>query len=91
MEKIEVENFTNEEINSTSRSAIVIYRAKVDDKQKQITAQNPDYVSIISLFDATSILAGTTTFIWKLCILLAIAVVTYTIGIFKFDKKDLPL
>lgn len=50
-----------------------------------------NYVSIISLFDATSILAGTTTFIWKLCILLAIAVVTYTIGIFKFDKKDLSL
>ena len=50
-----------------------------------------NYISIITLFDATSILAGTTTFIWKLAILVAIAVVCYTISIIKFDKKDLPL
>ena len=50
-----------------------------------------NYVSIISLFDATSILAGSLTYLWKLAILLVIAIVTYTIGVFKFDKKDLPL
>ena len=50
-----------------------------------------NYTSIITLFDATSIIAGTTTFIWKLAILVAIAVVCYTISIIKFDKKDLPL
>lgn len=50
-----------------------------------------NYVSIISLFDATSILAGTTTFIWKLAILAVIAIITYVIGSIKFEKKDLPL
>ena len=50
-----------------------------------------NFVSIISLFDAISILGNTTTFIWKLAILVGIAIITYTIGIFKFDKKDLPL
>lgn len=50
-----------------------------------------NYVSIISLFDAISILESTTTFIWKFAILLAIGLITYTISVFKFDKKDLPL
>ena len=50
-----------------------------------------NYVSIITLFDATSILGGTLTYLWKLAILIVIAIVTYTIGIYKFDKKDLPL
>ena len=50
-----------------------------------------NYVSIITLFDVPSILSGTTTFIWKLAILLAIGVVCYVVAIKKFDKKDLPL
>lgn len=50
-----------------------------------------NYVSIISLFDATSILAGSLTFLWKFAILIVIGIVCYTIGIVKFDKKDLPL
>ena len=50
-----------------------------------------NYVSIISLFDAISILDGTLTFLWKFAILIAIGIITYTIGVFKFDKKDLPL
>lgn len=50
-----------------------------------------NYLSIISLFDTVSILGGTLGYLWKLGILLAVGVVTFIIGIFSFDKKDLPL
>ncbi len=50
-----------------------------------------NYVSIITLFDATSILGGTLTYLWKFAILLVIGIVTYTVGIIKFNKKDLQL
>ncbi|HEY8443444.1 MAG TPA: ABC transporter permease subunit [Clostridia bacterium] len=50
-----------------------------------------NYVSVISLFDAISIMGGTLTFLWKFAILLAIGAAAYAIGIIKFDKKDLPL
>lgn len=50
-----------------------------------------NYVSIISLFDAISILEGSLSFLWKFAILISIGVITYTIGIIKFNKKDLPL
>lgn len=52
---------------------------------------NFNYVTIISLFDAVSIIGGTTTFIWKLAILLVIGVAGYIAGSIKFQKKDLPL
>lgn len=50
-----------------------------------------NYVSIISLFDAISILGNTTAFIWKFAILIGIAIVTYVVGLLNFEKKDLPL
>ncbi|HEY8419403.1 MAG TPA: ABC transporter permease subunit, partial [Clostridia bacterium] len=50
-----------------------------------------NYVSVISLFDAISIMDGSLTYLWKFAILLAIGAVTYAAGIFKFNKKDLPL
>lgn len=50
-----------------------------------------NYASIISLFDTVSILNGTTDFIWKLAILIVLGLILYSIGIVKFDKKDLPL
>ena len=50
-----------------------------------------NYVSIISLFDVVSILDGTTAWIWKASILLAIGLVGYIAGSIKFKKKDLPL
>ena len=50
-----------------------------------------NYVSLISLFDATSILANSADFLWKLAILIGVGVVTFILGIIKFDKKDLPL
>lgn len=50
-----------------------------------------NYCSIISLFDEISIMAGTTTFIWKLAILAVVGIVCYIIGALKFEKKDLPL
>ena len=30
-------------------------------------------------------------FVWKLCVLAGIAIVSYAIGKFRFQKKDLPL
>ncbi len=50
-----------------------------------------NYLSIITLFDCLSILHGTTAFIWKGAILLAVGIVCFVISIFKFKKKDLPL
>lgn len=50
-----------------------------------------NYVSIISLFDVVSILDGTTAFIWKWAILVAVGIACYVVGSLKFEKKDLPL
>ena len=50
-----------------------------------------NYVSIISLFDVISIIGNTTTFIWKLAILLAVGITCYIVGSIRFEKKDLPL
>lgn len=49
-----------------------------------------NYTSIISLFDVKAILEGG-SFTLGLVILLLIGISTYTLGIFIFDKKDLPL
>jgi len=50
-----------------------------------------NYVSVITLFDSTSILDGTTTYLWKFAILFGIGFVCYLIGAIRFRKKDLPL
>lgn len=50
-----------------------------------------NYVTIISFFDTSSILDGTTAFIWKWAILIGIGVKCYLIGSLRFQKKDLPL
>lgn len=50
-----------------------------------------NYVSLISLFDVVSILNGTTTWIWKIAILVAVGILGYVLGDIKFKKKDLPL
>lgn len=50
-----------------------------------------NYTSLISLFDVVSILGGTTTFIWKFAILIAVGLICYIIGGEKFKAKDLPL
>ena len=50
-----------------------------------------NYLSVITLFDTTSILNGSLSYLWKFGILLAIGIVTFIIGVFRFDKKDLPL
>ncbi len=69
-----------------------LFGSKVIPSAIRIDAMNFfNYISIISLFDTMSIIGGTLTFLWKWAILLAIAGVTYAIGIMKFDKKDLPL
>ena len=50
-----------------------------------------NYVSIITLFDTVSILNGGIDFLWKFAILAGIGIITFIIGVFRFDKKDLPL
>ncbi|MDR3263205.1 MAG: ABC transporter permease subunit [Clostridiales bacterium] len=50
-----------------------------------------NYTTMFSLFDTQSIVEGTTAYIWKLAILVAVAVVTFAVGITRFKKKDLPL
>ena len=50
-----------------------------------------NYLSIITLFDTTDILSGGLSYLWKFGILAAIGIVTFIVGIFAFDKKDLPL
>lgn len=52
---------------------------------------NFNYVSIITLFDAISIIDGTLAFLWKFAILLVLGAVGYAVGAVKFVKKDLPL
>lgn len=50
-----------------------------------------NYFSLISLFDVTSIVNGTTAYIWKMLILLAIGAIGFVAGSLYFKKKDLPL
>ena len=50
-----------------------------------------NFISLITLFDTASIMAGTNVWLWKLLVLITIGIVTYIIAIYKFDKKDLPL
>ncbi|HKL73288.1 MAG TPA: ABC transporter permease subunit [Clostridia bacterium] len=50
-----------------------------------------NYLSILSLIDSVSIASGTTAFLWKFAILIGIALITYVLSIFVFDKKDLSL
>ncbi len=50
-----------------------------------------NYASIITLFDVISIIDGTTAYLWKFAILLAIGIAGYVLGALKFKKKDLPL
>ncbi len=55
-----------------------------------------DYLTLVGLYDIDAL--GTvgsgsvdTAFLWKLCVLLAIAVVCYVVGAVRFQRKDLPL
>lgn len=52
---------------------------------------NFNYVTVITLFDAISIIDGTLTFLWKFAILFVLGVLGYVAGSVKFVKKDLPL
>lgn len=50
-----------------------------------------NYVTIISLFDASGILAGDLSFLWKMAVLVVVGAVLYIAGGIRFRKKDLPL
>lgn len=50
-----------------------------------------NYVTLISLFDSASILAGSLTWLWKLGILAVIGIIAYVLSVVQFEKKDLPL
>lgn len=69
-----------------------LFGSNVVPSAMRIDAMNVfNYFSIISLFDTVSILEGTIAFAWKFAILVGISIVTFIIGVFRFEKKDLPL
>lgn len=69
-----------------------LFGSNVVPSAMRIDAMNVfNFLSIISLFDTVSILNGTIAFAWKFAILAGIAIVTFIIGVFRFEKKDLPL
>ena len=53
--------------------------------------ENFKYLTITTLCDNASIMAGTHTWIWKGSILVVITAITYFVGAKWFCKKDLPL
>ena len=50
-----------------------------------------NYATVITLFDAISIIDGTLTYLWKFAILLVLGIIGYVAGSMRFVKKDLPL
>lgn len=69
-----------------------LFGSEVVPSAMRISAMNVfNYLSIITFFDTVSILDGTLAFLWKFGILLGIGIICFIIGIFRFDKKDLPL
>ena len=50
-----------------------------------------NYISIITLFNAHSMLDGSNDYIMGLIILFIIGIISYIVGIVRFDGKDLPL
>lgn len=69
-----------------------LFGSNVIPSAMRISAMNFfNYLSIITLYDITAIMTGSLSYLWKFGILLAIGIVTFIIGIFRFDKKDLPL
>ena len=50
-----------------------------------------NYVSILSLFNVVDILGGGITWVYELLALLAIGLVGFILGSWRFKKKDLPL
>lgn len=58
----------------------------------RISAMNYfNYISIITLFDTVSIMENSINFLWKFGVLVVFGLVCITIGVLRFDKKDLPL
>ena len=53
--------------------------------------ENFKYFTIFSLFNTDKLIKGESSGIWMFIILLLIGVILYTIGILRFDKRDLPL
>ena len=50
-----------------------------------------NYLSLITLFDTTSILSGGLNYLIGFGVLAIVGIVTFVVGTFCFDKKDLPL
>ena len=69
-----------------------LFGSQIVPSAMRISAMNFfNYLSIITFFDTVSILGGTLSYLWKFGILAAIGIITFIIGVFRFDKKDLPL
>ena len=73
-------------------SILGLFGEKVIPSAIRIDAMNYfNYASIITFFNVNSMLNGTNDYIGGLAILFIIGLITYIIGIIKFDRKDLPL
>lgn len=48
-------------------------------------------LTIVTLYDISSILANSSDIIWKFVVLAVIGVITYVIGTTAFSRRDLPL
>ena len=69
-----------------------LFGSQVVPSAMRISAMNFfNYISLITLFDTVSILEGSLNYLWQFGVLFAVGVITFIIGIFRFDKKDLPL
>ena len=69
-----------------------LFGSSVVPSAMRISAMNFfNYLSIITLFDTVAILDGALNYLWKFGILLAFGIITFIVGILRFDKKDLPL
>ena len=69
-----------------------LFGSEVVPSAMRISAMNFfNYLSIITLFDTVAIMANDLSYLWKFGTLLVFGIICIIIGIFRFDKKDLPL
>lgn len=69
-----------------------LFGSKVIPTIVRLTALNYfNYATVITLFDAISVIGGTMTYLWKFAILIVLGIVGYIVGSIRFVKKDLPL
>ena len=69
-----------------------LFGSQVVPSAMRISAMNFfNYISIITLFDTVSILNGSLNYLWRFGVLILVGIITFIAGVFRFDRKDLPL